>query len=168
MHEPTARSFSFDAPPPDLLHDIGDPEAMLKRGPEHDSMAACLGSWKVEGALADSGTRMVCTENYEWLPGKFFIHYRFDRQIGAREHRGVGIIGYDNARRGHFAYFVDNMGYARMYDVHIDGRKWAFIGNFERAALTFDADKKRMAAHWEHSTDGQAWRVLCNFEGIRH
>jgi hypothetical protein len=150
-----------------LPHDIGLPDQPPRRDAGHDQLAACLGTWKVEGMLASSGTRMMCTESYEWLPGKFFIIYRFDRQIGAQDQHGFGVIGFDVDRRAHFAYFVDNMGYARTYDVHIDGSKWAFIGNWERATLTFNPQRHRMSARWEHSTDGHVWRELCAFEGRR-
>ena len=155
---------SSSAIPP---HDMGLPDQPPRRDAGHEQLAACLGAWKVNGTLADSGTRMVCTESYEWLPGKFFIVYRFDRQIGAQSHQGAGIIGFDTDRCAHFAYFVDNMGFARTYDVHIDGNKWAFIGHWERASITFNSQRNHMSARWEHSRDGQAWQELCSFEGRR-
>ena len=130
-------------------------------------MASCLGSWKVRGELADSRARMACTETYEWAPGHYFIVYRFDRQIGAQKHQGNGLIGYDDTRRAHFAYFVDNMGYSRAYDLHIENNRWIFSGQWERATLTFDSKENHMGAHWEHSSDGESWRVLCDFEGRR-
>ena len=117
--------------------------------------------------MAESATRMRCTETYEWLPGRFFVVYRFDRQIGAHDHHGVGVIGFDVTRRAHFAYFVDNMGFARTYEVHIDGTKWALIGKWERASLTFIPQRHHMSAKWEHSEDGKTWRELCAFEGKR-
>src|SRR5690348_2794243 len=64
---------SSSAIPP---HDMGLPDQPPRRDAGHEQLAACLGAWKVNGTLADSGTRMVCTESYEWLPGKFFIVYR--------------------------------------------------------------------------------------------
>ena len=150
-----------------LPADIGLPKQPPRREAGHDQLAACIGSWTVHGAMAESATRMQCTESYEWLPGRFFVIYRFDRQIGAHDHHGFGVIGFDAERHAHFAYFVDNMGYARTYDVHIDGNKWAFIGKWERASLTFNPQRHHMSAKWEHSADGQTWKELCAFEGKR-
>jgi hypothetical protein len=108
---------------------------------------------------------MNCTERYDWVPGQFFIEYHFDRQIGQNTHRGTGLIGYDPSRGGYFAYFVDNAGYARSYDLEIDGSQWKFSGRWERATLTFEP--RRMRAHWEHSQDGASWQTLCDFSGER-
>jgi len=148
-----------------LVHDLGLPGTTPHRRTEHELLAACIGVWKVEGVLADHSTRMRCTESYEWLPGKFFVLYRFDRQIGAQRHKGTGILGYDTNRNSHFAYFVDNMGFARTYDLRIDDNKWSFVGTWERATQSFNPRSNHMTAHWEHSNDGASWRVLCEFEG---
>lgn len=160
-----ARSVPLHLPQQSFIHDIGLPGTTPHRRSEHELLSACIGTWKVEGTLADNATRMRCTETYEWLPGKFFVAYKFERQIGAQQHKGTGIIGFDPKRGGHFAYFVDNMGFARMYDLGIDEKKWTLTGTWERALLTFNAKINHMSAHWEHSNDGASWRVLCDFEG---
>ena len=53
------------------------------------------------------------------------------------------------------------------FPVTIDGSTWTFIGKFERATLTFEPERNRMQAHWEHSTDGRDWKPLCEYGGSR-
>jgi hypothetical protein len=149
-----------------ISFEVGEPDKQVQRGPAHEQLRACIGDWRAPGAL-DAGGEMRCLESYSWVPGEFFIEYRFDRDVGDNKHAGVGLIGYDEARDEYFAFFVDNLGNARTYQVTIDGSTWMFIGKWERAAITFEPARKRMNAHWEHSSDGREWKLLCEFGGSR-
>jgi hypothetical protein len=102
------------------------------------------------------------------VPGEFFIEYRFDRDVGGgKKHAGVDLLGYDEARDEYFPFFVDNLGNARTYEVTIDDSTWTFIGKWERAMITFEPARNRMKAHWEHSSNGREWKLLCEYEGSR-
>lgn len=149
-----------------ISFEVGEPDDQLQRGAAQERLRACIGDWHASGEL-DAGGEMRCLESYSWVPGEFFIEYHFDRDVGGDKHAGAGVIGYDEARGEYFAFFVDNMGYARTYEVTIDGRTWTFIGKWERATVTFEPDRNRMKAHWEHSVDGREWKLLCEFEGSR-
>lgn len=146
--------------------EIGEPDSELQHGPAQERLRACIGDWHARGAL-DAGGEMRCVESYSWVPGEFFIEYRFDRDIGGSKHAGVGLIGYDEARDEYIGFFVDNMGYARTYEVTIEGSTWTFIGKWERATISFEPERNHMKAHWEHSSDGREWQLLCEYEGSR-
>jgi hypothetical protein len=57
------------------------------------------------------------------------------------------------------------LGYNRQYEVRDEGRGvWRFLGERERAFLTFDGDKLKI--HWDYRPDGGDWAVLCEFECV--
>jgi hypothetical protein len=147
-----------------ISFEIGEPDNQVQRGLAHERLRACIGVWRASGEL-DGGGEMRCLESYSWVSGEFFIEYRFDRDVGDSKHAGVGVIGYDEGRDEYFAFFVDNLGNARTYEVTIDDSTWAFIGKWERATITFEPESNRMKAHWEQSSDGREWRLLCEYEG---
>lgn len=146
--------------------DVGEPGNEPHRDRAHERLRACIGDWRVSGQLA-AGDDMKCMESYSWVPGEYFVEYRFDRDVGANKHDGVGVIGYDDTRDAYFAFFVDNMGYARTYEVTIRDSTWTFVGRWERGTITFEPERNRMKAHWEHSSDGREWKLLCEYEGAR-
>lgn len=149
-----------------ISFEVGEPDEQPERGTAQERLRACIGDWRASGEL-DAGGEMRCLESYSWVPGEFFIEYHFDRDVGGSQHAGAGLIGYDEARGEYFAFVVDNMGYARTYEVTIEGATWTFIGKWERATITFEPSRNRMKAHWEHSTDGREWKLLCEYEGSR-
>jgi hypothetical protein len=150
-----------------ISFEVGEPDSQVQRGAAHDRLRACIGEWRASGEL-DAGGEMHCLESYSWVPGEFFIEYRFDRDVGGgKKHAGLGLIGYDAARDEYFAFFVDNLGNPRTYEVTLDGSTWMFIGKFERATISFEPERNRMNAHWEHSSDGRQWKLLCEYGGAR-
>ena len=158
--------FAKHSPFAGISLEVGEPDSRLQRGAAHERLHACIGNWRASGEL-DGGGGMRCLESYSWISGEFFIEYRFDRDVDHNKHVGVGLIGYDEARQEYFGFFVDNMGYARTYHLMIEGSTWTFIGKWERATITFEPERNRMKAHWEHSSDGREWKLLCEFEGSR-
>jgi hypothetical protein len=111
---------------------------------------------------------MHCLESYSWVPVNFLLSIAsIAMSVAARGHAGLGLLGYDESRDEYFAFFVDNLGNARTYEVTIDGSTWMFIGKFERATITFEPERNRMQAHWEHSADGRDWKLLCEYGGSR-
>ena len=164
MHTESRATLSDHPPFAGISPEVGTPEKQPQRGPAHERLRACIGDWRASGEL-DAGGEMHCLESYSWLPGEFFIEYRFDRDIGHNKHTGVGLIGYDDARDEYFALIVDNMGNSRAYELTIDGSAWTFIGKWERAVIEFEPERDHMSAHWEQSSDGEEWKLLCEFEG---
>ena len=141
----TSASASLANHPPfaGISSEVGKPDSPVQRGSAHERLRACVGDWRASGKL-DAGGEMHCLESYSWVPGEFFIEYRFDRDVGGgKRHAGVGLLGYDESRDEYFAFFVDNLGNARTYEVTFDGSTWMFIGKFERATITFEPDRNR-------------------------
>ncbi|WP_372784242.1 DUF1579 family protein [Phenylobacterium sp.] len=140
------------------------PEAKPQRGPEHEKLAVFLGDWRGKGT-GGAGSDMTTVETYDWVDGKFFLETHFDQKVGEASHIGVGTIGYDPDTRAYRLHMVDNLGYHRDYAVRDDGNGvWRFLGERERAALTFKGDE--MNVRWEHRPDGGEWAPLCEFNSV--
>jgi Protein of unknown function (DUF1579) len=140
------------------------PEPKPVRGAEQEKLGVFVGDWRGQGVSGD-GTPMTTSEIYDWVEGRFFLSNRFDQQVGKNRHTGVGVLGFDPNSRSYFARFVDNLGYNRQYEVRDEGRGvWRFLGERERAFLTFDGDKLKI--HWDYRPDGGDWAVLCEFECV--
>ena len=60
-----------------ISFEVGEPETQVQRGPAHERLRACIGEWRASGEL-DAGGEMRCLEAYSWVPGEFFIEYRFE------------------------------------------------------------------------------------------
>jgi hypothetical protein len=138
------------------------PEAKPQRGPEHEKLAVFLGDWRGKGT-GGAGSEMTTLESYDWIEGKFFLLTHFDQKVGEASHIGVGTIGYDAESGTYWMGMADNLGYARDYEVRDEGGGvWRFLGDRERATLTFRGD--RMNVRWEHRPDGGDWAPLCEFD----
>ena len=142
-----------------------------ERGPAQAALNAFVGTWNVtgknaEGAQTAAGALVTGEESYDWLPGEYFLIYRWQRRFEGNEHIGIGIIGFDMARQEYWAQFFDNLGYSRTYDVEIHGRELKYSGAWERARLLVHDDGDTMSISWERSVDG-VWLPLCDLEATR-
>ena len=79
----TSASASLANRPPfaGISYEVGKPDSPVQRGSAHERLRACIGDWRASGKL-DAGGEMHCLESYSWVPGEFFIEYRFDRDVG--------------------------------------------------------------------------------------
>lgn len=137
-----------------------------RRGPAHERLEMFVGAWDAAGRTF-MPSDLTGRETYEWLPGEFFLVYRFDRTYGENAHRGLGVFRVDPADQSYSATFYDNLGYARDYAVTVDGRRWTLTGPWERATIEFSEDGQRLDEHWDRSDDGENWLPLCDFSATR-
>jgi hypothetical protein len=137
------------------------------RGAAHEQLDVFVGRWKTQGQSYGPDAPMVGDESYEWLPGEFFLAVRFDRRVGDGEHRGLGVMGYDESRQVHFATMYDNLGFARTSDLRVRGRVWTFDGPWERANYAFSEDGRTITIHWERTFDGANWQPLCDLKATK-
>ena len=139
---------------------------------EHKLLDVFVGTWIVEGqnkegAPVAPGAQVSGKETYEWLPGEYYLVYRWDRCFGSDQHTGIGIIGYDDSSQTYASHNFDNLGYSRTYQVHIADGSWTLTGERERARLVFSDDGNVMTANWEISGDGFDWTPLCELKAIK-
>lgn len=140
-----------------------------KLAPELKRLEALIGEWKEETSFKNdpenSGTGKA---TFEWLDGGFFIVWRFDSNYKKHgEHKGLCVIGYDEATKSCTGHFFDNLGYARTYQVNITNDELKIKGEFERYSAEFSNQGKTLTGTWEHSKDGSNWEYLCDVKQTR-
>jgi hypothetical protein len=120
-----------------------------------------------DGSSAASST-VSGEERYEWMPGNFFLVSHFDRHFSdGTRHTGMGVFKYDATTRAYSLHAFDNLGFARRYAVTVDGNRWKYAGDHERAEIVFGADGRSMQITWEIAKDGSAWRPLCDLTATK-
>ena len=150
----------------------GDPCALQRCGSAQAALSMFVGKWQVHGynePITPEGrrTEVAGSQEYEWMPGRFFISGRWDHHFGDGTHRGLSVLGIDPDYGDTFAHHYDNLGYARQYKLELHGRIWTFQGEAERATYEFDADCTSYRELWELTRDGESWRPLCVLEAHR-
>jgi hypothetical protein len=136
-----------------------------KRGPEHDRLEVFLGKWTAEGKLGD-GAEATALDEYEWLPGGFFLLHRGVMRFGDKALESTQIISFDASIQKYRLNLFDNFGWARVYEGQVDGRIWKFTGARERLSIELQ-DEATMLVHWEQSDDGSTWRPLCDLKASK-
>jgi hypothetical protein len=149
-----------------------DPYALHRTEAAQAALAMFVGKWQVRGynepiTLEGRRTEVAGFQEYEWVPGRFFISGRWDHHFGDGNHRGLSVLGIDPEHGDHFAHHYDNLGYARQYRLKLHERVWTFQGEWERATYEFDASHASYRELWEFARDGESWRSLCVLEALR-
>lgn len=114
---------------------------------------AFIGTWNTTGEVlatdANPAGQLVATDTYRWLPGKHFIVHDVDARFDGQPTRSMEVMGYDLAKRQHFARSFDDQGATEVMTVELDGRRWRIHGKAVRFDGSFDARKKRLTGLWE-------------------
>jgi hypothetical protein len=149
----------------------GASEGPRKRGVEQERLEIFSGRWRSEGTLGGGaqspGAKTTTQEEYEWLPGQFFLHHRGVMRLGEQSLESTAIIGFDSATRSYRLHQFDNFGYARLYEGEVDGDVWTFKGVHERVTYTFGRDSAELRIVWEQTKDGLRWENLCDLKAHR-
>src|SRR5512134_3048103 len=149
----------------------------LLRSPLHDALEMFVGQWRAEG-MAYRGAQPSSTEpkaqartwksthSAHWHTGRFFLLFDEKAHAGTEPFDTVGVMGIDAQTGRLFARSFDNHGRERRYDVHVDGRRWMFDGESERALIDFSADGRTQRIVWECNARGR-WLPLCERTAVR-
>ncbi|WP_420128047.1 DUF1579 family protein [Longimicrobium sp.] len=130
-------------------------------GPEHAALAPFIGRWRTSGQVLASGSapalEIAGVDEYEWLPGGFFLLHRVDVRIGGEPARALEIIGWDAGRGTYFMRSFDDQGNAGEMQarVHADGT-WRFAGDTERFTGVFSDGGDTLTGRWERR-EGDEW-----------
>jgi hypothetical protein len=139
---------------------------------EHSLLAAFIGKWTIEGqnlaktpVTASSDVKGI--ETYDWLPGGFFVIYRWERHFATATHKGLGMISHDETNHTFSSTHYDNMGNKKTYEMVHDEEGWKLIGETERAIITFDETGNSFTENWEILDDDNNWQPLCSLNSKR-
>jgi hypothetical protein len=130
-------------------------------GPEHARLAPFVGRWSTAGEVLASGSspalEIAGVDEYEWLPGGFFLLHRVDVRIGGERAQALEIIGWDAERRGYFMRSFDQQGNAgEMHATVAADGTWRFAGDAERFTGAFSDGGDTLSGRWERR-EGDSW-----------
>jgi hypothetical protein len=138
-------------------------------------LEAIVGRWQTSGyVIGEPDLPVIGIDNYEVLPGGYFVVHYVDVFVGDRNVQAIEIIGEPDMVRGAFlARSFDNEGNTEVMRVTIDDDGvFHFTGGPEvapaaqpaeastarvRSTLTIAQDGQSMNALWERSEDGSNW-----------
>lgn len=141
---------------------MSEPVAQPSRpGPEHAALAPFVGRWSTSGQVLPSGSapalELTGTDEYEWVPGGFFLLHRVDVRIGGEPAQALEIIGWDAARGTYFMRSFDNQGNAGEMQASVGGDgRWRFTGDAERFTGAFSDGGGTLSGRWERR-EGDEW-----------
>lgn len=132
-----------------------------RAGPEHERLAPFAGRWKTAGQVlaSDAGPALEIagTDEYEWMPGGFFLLHRVDVRIGGERVQALEIIGWDAGRGRYFMRSFDSQGGTGEMRASVDGDgTWTFSGETERFTGTFSDGGDTLSGRWERR-EGERW-----------
>src|SRR5688572_27509790 len=111
-----ARSATADPPRPQ------DP----KPGPDHERLSVFVGAWSTKGQTAAAegapAVQIQSSDEYDWLPGGFFVVHRWNGTVREAGVHGIEIIGFDAANGRYRTHFFDNDGNAGSEELTVRGR----------------------------------------------
>lgn len=129
-------------------------------GPEHAALAPFVGRWSTAGQVLASGStpalEIVGIDEYEWLPGGFFLLHRVDVRIGGERVQALEIIGPDAGRGTYFMRSFDSQGGTAQMQATVRDGTWTFAGDAERFTGAFSDGGGTLSGRWERR-DGDDW-----------
>jgi hypothetical protein len=140
---------------------VTDPGAQPPRpGPEHERLASFVGRWKTAGQVLASGSapalEIAGIDEYEWMPGGFFLLHRVDVRIGGERVQALEIIGWDAKRGRYFMRSFDSQGGTAEMHASVRDGTWTFDGDAERFTGAFSDGGETLSGRWERR-DGERW-----------
>jgi hypothetical protein len=118
--------------------------------------------WTLSNAwfLDSLETKAVGTASFEWIEHGFVL-WRF--QLATSDvPDSVSMLGYSSATDQFEAFYYDNRGVSRIFDMRFDGTRWSLLREDPDFYQRFTAQVSggdTIAATWEASEDqGKTWR----------
>ena len=97
---------------------------------EQQRLSVFLGTWRTEGHTTGDGPPkpVRSSDEYEWLPGGFFVVHRWDGHVGDAEVQGIEIIGHDRKSGAYRTHFFDSDGNSGSEELTVSDRTWTWVG----------------------------------------
>ena len=107
---------------------------------------------------------MRAINQYEWLPGGFFMLHKTDALIGGAVSQSIEVIGYDAAQACFVTRSYDDQGTSDVFTARLKGRAWSIDGEKVRFIGAFDADGSVLAGIWEQRIGEGRWSPWMDIE----
>jgi len=141
---------------------------MTKPTAKHLALGVFVGKWITQGTLRateDAAASEMCAiDQYEWLPGSFFMLHKVDAQIAGSVSQSIEVIGYDAEQECYVTRSFDNQGMSEGFTARLKGQAWSIDGEKVRFKGAFKADGSVLAGTWEQRNGKGRWKPWMDIE----
>ena len=131
------------------------------RSVEHDRLEVFIGKWINEGYVVDrdghESSRILTSDTYEWVPGRFFVLHKAYGRIGNLDVGATEIIAYDAEARGYVAYLFDSNGGINRSALTANADEWTWKGEAAGCTAVFTEAGTVQTAHHVRLDDRGRW-----------
>lgn len=150
--------------------------AMASTGPQHKQLESMVGKWNATVKMYQApGAPPQISKGVsvnEAILGGRFIHQAYDGEFMGMPFKGVGLTGYDNARKQFCGLWIDNMSTGMMVSYGTsaaDGKSYEFKAEMPgpdgkmapvREVLKVVSDKQHIMEMWTPGPDGKEMMMM--------
>ena len=132
------------------------------------TLGVFVGKWITQGTIRatedSAASEMRAIDQYEWLPGSFFMLHRVDAQIAGSVSQSIEVIGYDPEQDCYVTRSYDDQGTSEGFTARLKGQAWLIDGEKVRFKGAFNADGSVLADTWEQRSGKGRWRPWMDIE----
>ena len=141
---------------------------MTKPTAKHRALGVLAGKWITQGTIraieGAASAEMRAIDQYEWLPGGFFMLHKAAALIGGAVSQSIEVIGYDQAKACYVTRSYDDQGMSDGFTARLKGRTWSIDGEKVRFKGAFDAGGSILAGTWEQRSGEGRWSPWMDIE----
>jgi hypothetical protein len=101
--------------------------------------------------------KILTSDIYEWMPGRFFVLHAAYGHIGGTDVGGTEILSHDAASKTYQSLFFNSQGNINTDALTVNGQTWTWQGKTHRATAVFSGDGKTQTVHHERISDDGSW-----------
>ena len=111
-----------------------------------------------------AASEMRAIDQYEWLPGGFFMLHKVDALTACSVSQSIEVIGYNVAQSCYVTRSYDDQGTSDGFTAHLAGQAWSIDGEKARFRGAFNADGSALAGTWEQPSGHGRWSPWMDIE----
>ena len=143
---------------------------MTKPTAKHLALGVFAGKWITQGTIRATkdaaASEMRAIDQYECLPGGFFMLHTVDALIGSSVSQSIEVIGYDAEQACYVTRSYDDQGTSVGFTAGLAGKAWSIDGEKVRFRGRFNADGSVLAGTWEQRSGrggggARGWTLSC-------
>ena len=141
---------------------------MTKPTAEHLALSVFAGKWITQGTIRATkdaaASEMRAIDQYEWLPGGFFMLHTVDAVIAGSPSQSIEVIGYDAEQACYVTRSYDDLGTSDGFTARLKGQAWSIDGEKVRFSGGFKADGAVLTGIWEQRSGQGRWSPWMDIE----
>ena len=141
---------------------------MTKPTAKHLALDVLAGKRITQGTIRATddaaASEMSAINQYEWLPGGFFMLHTVDALIAGSVSQSIEVIGYDAEQACYVTRSYDDQGTSDGFTARLAGQAWAIDGEKVRFRGGFNADGAVLSGTWEQRSGKGRWSPWMDIE----